>query len=297
MRGRRQNLLHDLGRLPDAREHMDFWLDLLDEREDLKDLADVLSAMPHVNAPGLKEALQRIIDDFPYAQERLPVDRDDPESVDRSVRRCQEADVIRCVKNLVRDLYYEEINPAAICVPRPWRLEMSPYALADLEMDRPLPPDAVPIHPLIAHALLREEGRLPSTAWDWDRKLKKLKRLEIRLTDETVWIRNDQQRVIHLHAPTDHPLPPPYYYALGDWSAVGRMQSLRELSIAEICVEDFGFLATCKSLRTLDLHNPNFTDCRLLASLPKLQYANLRDCPLTHTEALEAREKSLFCQR
>lgn len=297
MRGRRQNLLHDLGRLPDAREHMDFWLDLLDEREDLKDLADVLSAMPHVNAPGLKEALQRIIDDFPYAQERLPVDRDDPESVDRSVRRCQEADVIRCVKNLVRDLYYEEINPAAICVPRPWRLEMSPYTLADLEMDRPLPPDAVPIHPLIAHALLREEGRLPSTAWDWDRKLKKLKRLEIRLTDETVWIRNDQQRVIHLHAPTDHPLPPPYYYALGDWSAVGRMQSLRELSIAEICVEDFGFLATCKSLRTLDLHNTNFTDCRLLASLPKLQYANLRDCPLTHTEALEAREKSLFCQR
>ena len=88
-----------------------------------------------------------------------------------------------------------------------------------------------------------------------------------------------------------------YYYALGDWSAVGRMQSLRELSIAEICVEDFGFLATCKSLRTLDLHNTNFTDCRLLASLPKLQYANLRDCPLTHTEALEAREKSLFCQR
>ena len=100
-----------------------------------------------------------------------------------------------------------------------------------------------------------------------------------------------------LRWPDSHLPPAPYYYDLRDWSAIGRMSALRDLAITEICVEDFGFLATCKSLRTLDLHNTNFTDCRLLASLPKLQYANLRDCPLTHTEALEAREKSLFCQR
>ena len=98
---------------------------------------------------------------------------------------------------------------------------------------------------------------------------------------------SDSDRVAWLRSPEEHAPPAPYYYDLQDWSAIGRMPCLRELRMAEMCVEDFSFLTQCKELRILSLVNTNFTDCRLLLKLPNLKSVDLRLCHLIHTEMLE----------
>jgi len=83
------------------------------------------------------------------------------------------------------------------------------------------------------------------------------------------------------------PLKKPYYYALGDWSLIGRMQNLERLVIEHLCIEDFSFLAECKNVETLSLCNTNFSDCRLLLKLPKLKKVDLSLCRLEHEDVLE----------
>lgn len=155
-------------------------------------------------------------------------------------------------------------------------------------MYRTPPADGILLHPLIALAIRQESGgRLPSTACDWERKLKQVKKLQLVLSEKTVQSWNDEKRRACLRAPDEHFPPKPYYYDLRGWLAIGRMQNLRELRICEICVEDFSFLTQCKNLRTLSLYNTNFTDCRLLQELPNLKYVDLRSCRLIHKEALK----------
>lgn len=161
-------------------------------------------------------------------------------------------------------------------------------ALADLGKYRTIPADGILLHPLIALAIRQEsDGRLPSTAWDWGWKLKQMKKLQLILSEKTVQSWDDKRRYAYLRAPEEHFPPEPYYYDLRGWSAIGRMENLRELRICEICVEDFSFLTECKYLKTLSLYNTNFTDCRLLLKLPKLKYVDLRFCRLIHKEVLK----------
>ena len=160
--------------------------------------------------------------------------------------------------------------------------------MSDLGMYRTPPTDGILIHPLIALAIRQGSGgRLPSTAWDWGRKLKQVKELQLVLSEKTVQSWEDEARCAYLRAPDEHFPPEPYYYDLRGWAVIGGMENLRELRISEICVEDFSFLAQCKNLRTLSLYNTNFTDCRLLKGLPKLRYVDLRYCRLIHKEVLK----------
>ena len=283
----KREILRSLGRLPDAGEHLDFWLPLLEERENLESLHNTLLAIPQVNDPRLKDALLAVQEAFPYAMEPLyHSDLSDPVSREQFHRRCQEEKVWRAADSILKELFYEGINPIHRGIPRPWRLELDGNARADMDMHRK-PPEGIPLHPLIALWILQKEGRLPSTAWDWNRKLEKLKKLELFLRDAVVKNWSDSDRIAWLRVPEEHAPPAPYYYDLQDWSAIGRMPHLHELRMAEMCVEDFSFLTQCKELRRLSLCNTNFTDCRLLLGLPKLKSVDLQKCHLTHTEVLE----------
>lgn len=285
----KKELLYDLGRFPDAKEHLEIWLDFLREREDLELLHYALLSVPRVNDPRLQEALFKVQEAFPFALEQIHVDdHKDKEALERSFRRNEECKVYKAAGTVLKDLFYESINPENTRFPRPYRLEMPGNALADLGMYRTPPTDGILLHPLIALAIRQESGgRLPSTAWDWGRKLKQMKKLQLVLSEKTVQSWDDERRYAYLRAPEEHFPPEPYYYDLRGWSAIGRMENLRELRICEICVEDFSFLTECKNLRTLSLYNTNFTDCRLLLKLPKLKYVDLRSCRLIHKEVLK----------
>ena len=285
----KRELLYDLGRFPDAKEHLEIWLDFLREREDLELLHYALLSVPRVNESRLREALLEVQEAFPFALEYIHVDDyKDKEAMERSFRRDAERKVYKGAGTVLKDLFYESITPENTCFPRPYRLEMPGTALSDLGMYRTPPADGILLHPLIALAVRQESGgRLPSTAWDWGRKLKQMKKLQLVLSEKTVQSWDDERRYAYLRAPEEHFPPKPYYYDLRGWSAIGRMENLRELRICEICVEDFSFLTECKNLRTLSLYNTNFTDCRLLLELPKLKYVDLRSCHLIHKEVLE----------
>jgi hypothetical protein len=285
----KRELLYDLGRFPDAKEQLEIWLDFLREREDLELLHYALMSVPRVNESRLREALLEVQEAFPFALEHIHVDDyKDKEAMERSFRRDAERKVYKGAGTVLKDLFYESINPEDIRFPRPYRLEMPGNALADLGMYRTIPADGILLHPLIALAIRQEsDGRLPSTAWDWGRKLKQMKKLQLVLSEKTVQSWDDERRYAYLRAPEEHFPPEPYYYDLRGWSVIGRMENLRELRICEICVEDFSFLTECKNLRTLSLYNTNFTDCRLLLKLPKLKYIDLRSCRLIHKEVLK----------
>lgn len=285
----KRELLYDLGRFPDAKEHLEIWLDFLREREDLELLHYALLSVPRINDPRLQEALLEVQEAFPFALEYIHVDDyKDKEAMECSFRRDAERKVYKGAGTVLKDLFYESINPENARFPRPYRLEMPGNALADLGMYRTPPADGILLHPLIALAIRQESGgRLPSTAWDWGRKLKQMKKLQLVLSEKTVQSWDDERRYAYLRAPEEHFPPEPYYYDLRGWSAIGRMENLRELRICEICVEDFSFLTECKNLRTLSLYNTNFTDCRLLLKLPKLKYVDLRSCRLIHKEVLK----------
>lgn len=49
------------------------------------------------------------------------------------------------------------------------------------------------------------------------------------------------------------------------------MAKLKQLSLHDVAIDDYSFLAGCKSLNTLDLQDTSFSDCRLLAELPALK--------------------------
>ena len=210
------DLLLTFGRLPDAAAHLDFWLPLLAEREDLDLLLYALLSVPRLNNAQLREALLQVQAAFPYAQEQIyHIDYQNPEQMALSKRRSQEQKVYRTACTVWRDVFHEAINPKVAWLPRPYRLEMRQHDIHDLGMDLPAPPDGIPLHPLIALAIRQEMGgRLPSTAWDWAKKIHQLKKLRIRLSDNTVLGWDDEQRRVTLRPPDEHFPPTPYYYDL-----------------------------------------------------------------------------------
>ena len=193
---------------------------------------------------------------------------------------------------------------------RPCRLALLPYQIKDLGMDRPRPAGGIPLHPLIALLIEEQFGRTPSTAYDWGKDIARMKNLKVQLHYKTV--REYQGDTAYLRPPEAIPPPPPYYFDLSSWSAIGRMTALQSLCIEQIDVEDpglwpllaglphlrnlrlrdvqvgdFSFLPACRALRSVSFYHTDFSDCRLLLNLPKLQEADLRFCPLEHREALE----------
>lgn len=283
----KRELLRSFSRFPDAKEHLELWLPRLAERDDLELLCVVLNTVPRTADARLREALYQVQKDFAFAVGLLlHVDRKDPEAVRRANRRRLENEVYRYACAAWRDAFREAINPEVAGVPRPYFLEMEHHDIRDLGMDRLPPPGCIRLNPLIALAIREQRGRLPSTAYDWRRALERMKKLTIKLTRSTVRAWDEEGHRVFVYAPDEHFPPEPFFYDLRDWSAIGRMQSLRTLCIEELCVDDFSFLAECKNVETLSLRGTNFSDCRLLREMPRLKRVNLNLCPLTHQDAL-----------
>lgn len=73
-----------------------------------------------------------------------------------------------------------------------------------------------------------------------------------------------------------------------DFSLIGEMAKLKQLTLHDVAIDDYSFLTQCKSLSTLDLQDTSFSDCRLLTELPALKKVFLPAYSrLKHTEALE----------
>lgn len=193
----------------------------------------------------------------------------------------------------------------------PYRLALHPWQIRDLGMDRPRPADCVPLHPLAARLMQDYFHHEPATAYDWDRDISRLKVLKIILPGFRTVYQFDGDTA-YIYPPGEHFPPPPYFFDLRDWSVIGRMTALQTLVIDCVLVEDpslwpslaglprlrnlrvqntrvgdFSFLRGCRALHCVSFYNTDFSDCRLLSELPRLQEADIRFCPLTHKEALE----------
>ena len=73
-----------------------------------------------------------------------------------------------------------------------------------------------------------------------------------------------------------------------DFSLIGEMTKLKQLSLHDIAIDDYSFLTRCRCLSTLDLQDTSFSDCRLLAELPALKKVLLPAySQLKYTEVLE----------
>lgn len=289
-------LLEEFSRFKDAAEHLDLWLGILEEREELELLNQAIVTVPKVYDPQLKEAFFRIQQGFSFAVELLlNVDDEDAEAMVRYNRRRKENEIYRNACWKWKEIWQEEINPKVVGIPRPYRLTLSSWDRTNLHLDETPPENGIGIHPIIALAIRNQFHHLPSTAYDWERLLGRIKRLGLMLDRTTVGHWDDEARTVVLLPPDEMPLPKPFYYSMEDWSAIGRMKNLKNLFIWEICVEDFSFLPKCQSLTNLYLNNTNFTDCRLLLKLPKLKQVELSLCRLEHTEVLKS--APFTCQR
>ena len=89
-------------------------------------------------------------------------------------------------------------------------------------------------------------------------------------------------------------VPEGFVLTPGDFSAIGRMEKLRQLSVVlssrdqALDMGDFSWLPQCKNLQHLDLALTNFSDCALLLQLPALKTLRLPEREqLVHLEALE----------
>lgn len=285
---RKQKLLTLFSGFGDAAQNMDFWLEILEEREDLDLLNSAIIRVPKLVDNRLKESIARIQQEFRFAVELiLHVDRGDPEARARADRRIKENEVYHSACRKWKALWYEEANPVVLGIPRPYRLEMHHCDRTNLFLDREPPKNGTAVHPFIALVIQEQFHCLPSTVYDWEKIFGKIKRLKLELTSTTVRNWDDEGRTVEIVAADDYPLPNPFYYSLEDWSAIGRMKNLKTLIISEICVEDFSFLKECQSVTQLSLYNTNFTDCRLLLQMSKLKHVDLRLCHLEYLEVLK----------
>lgn len=287
-RRRKQKLLEIFSCFWDTAENMDFWLEVLEEREDLNLLSSAIIQVPKINDNRLKKSIFRIQQEFCFAVELIHhVDRGDTKARAHADHRIKANKVYHNACQKWKELWYEEINPAVLKIPRPYRLNMHHCDRTNLFLDQKPPENGIAVHPLIALAIREQFHSLPSTAYDWEKIFGKIKRLKLELTHTTVRSWNNEERTVEMIAADDYPPPKPFYYRLEDWSAISRMKNLKTLLISEICVEDFSFLKECRSVTQLSLYNTNFTDCRLLLQMPKLKQVDLRLCRLEHLEVLE----------
>ena len=202
--------------------------------------------------------------------------------------------------SVLTELEHEFLNPKWPGIPRPYWLHLDFWQKADLGVDRDPPPDGIALHPFIALGIEEAFHHIPSTAYDWNQDLEKIKTLKLIPSEKNIraWnvtiLKSDMRkskeegsRKVIIESPCEEFPPDPFYFDLHDWSAISRMPNLTTLMIEQIYVDDFSFLVNCKKVKKLSLRNTNFTDCRLLLELPNLKSVDLRLCHLTHTEMLE----------
>lgn len=277
-------LLGIFSKFPDVAQHLNLWIGLLQERENLELLEETVLTTPTISDPILKNELTRIRDEFSTAEKRLYEEKD-----------IKQYHSLRLMYNIHKNvcwtlnaIFYEEINPTVPGVPRPYRLELDFRDVANYHINAPAPENGIPIHPMIALAVLHQFHHLPSNRSKWESTLQKIKHLTLEANQKTVDYKYEHTRSAYLAPAGEYPLPKPYYYKMKDWSAIALMENLQKLTMSHICVEDFSFLPKCSALEHLSLFNTNFSDCRLLLEIPNLKSVDLRLCRLEHKEVLQS---------
>ncbi len=165
----------------------------------------------------------------------------------------------------------------------PRRTALNTYQMLNLGMREPKPQNGIALHPLVAYMIQKCFNHVPSTAYDWGKDIARMKTLTI----GTYGIMCREEDFLYIYAPSEYHAPAPYYYDLRDWSVIGRMTNLQNLTIEDIYIDDYSFLQNCKNLKKLHLNNTNFSDCRLLLELSNLKEIKLCFCPLEHREVLQ----------
>ena len=134
----------------------------------------------------------------------------------------------------------------------------------------------IPIDPRLLGAVKRALGRMPAVPYDLT---------QVKVLD-------------NFYSPVDpywDNVPEGFVLTPGEFSAIGRMEKLRQLSVVlssrdqTLDMGDFSWLPRCKNLQHLDLAQTNFSDCALLLQLPALKTLRLSERgQLVHLEALDA---------
>ncbi len=262
-------LLRTFGTFPDAVANLDVFLKELEERENLELLNAALLAVPVVKDETLLAALERVC-----------------EELDEELRRSYDL-VFRNARAMAEHVRDEFINPQLLGIMRPRRIFLQIDDEINLKVNEKHETGGIAVHPFIALVIQECFGGLPATPQEWDQTLLEIKTLILEIKNWHLCV-DDSTHWTYIVPPDKNiPLKKPYYYALGDWSLIGRMQNLERLVIEHLCIEDFSFLAECKNVETLSLCNTNFSDCRLLLKLPKLKKVDLSLCRLEHEDALE----------
>ena len=139
----------------------------------------------------------------------------------------------------------------------------------------------IPIDPRLLGAVKRALGRMPAVPYDLT---------QVKVLD-------------NFYSPVDpywDNVPEGFVLIPGEFSAIGRMEKLRQLSMVlssrnqTLDMGDFSWLPRCKNLQHLDLALTNFSDCALLLQLPALKTVRLPGREqLVHLEALDALPQSV----
>ena len=139
----------------------------------------------------------------------------------------------------------------------------------------------ISIDPRLLGAVKRALGRMPAVPYDLT---------QVKVLD-------------NFYSPVDpywDNVPEGFVLTPGEFSAIGRMEKLRQLSVVlssrnqTLDMGDFTWLSRCKNLQHLDLALTNFSDCALLLQLPALKTVRLPEREqLAHLEALDALPQSV----
>lgn len=139
----------------------------------------------------------------------------------------------------------------------------------------------IPIAPRLLGAVKRALGRMPAVPYDLT---------QVKVLD-------------NFYSPVDpywDNVPEGFVLTPGEFSAIGRMEKLRQLSVVlssrdqTLDMGDFTWLPRCKNLQHLDLALTNFSDCAQLLQLPALKTVRLPGREqLAHLEALDALPQSV----
>ena len=139
----------------------------------------------------------------------------------------------------------------------------------------------IPMDPRLLGAVKRALGQMPAVPYDLT---------QVKVLD-------------NFYSPVDpywDNVPEGFVLTHGEFSAIGRMEKLRQLSVVlssrdqTLDMGDFSWLPRCKNLQHLDLAQTNFSDCALLLQLPALKTLRLPERgQLVHLEALDALPQSV----
>lgn len=268
-------LLRTFGAFPDAADNLDLFLKELEERENLERLNAALLAVPVVKDETLLAALERVC-----------------EELDEELRRSYDL-VFKNARAMAEHVRDEFINPQLLGIMRPRRIFLQIGDEINLKVNEKHETGGIAVHPFIALVIQECFGGLPATPQEWDQTLLEIKTLILKIKKWHLRVDGSTHWTYIVPPDKNIPLKNPYYYALSDWSLIGRMCNLKRLVIEQLCIEDFSFLEECKNVETLSLYNTNFSDCRLLQKLPKLKKVDLRLCRLEHEDVLEKMELEL----